>query len=99
MNGIEIIKLLRDNQLEIRDRFKATIVAVFGSYARGEQSQESDLDVLYRIEDGDHFGLVEIDGLEDFIKELVSVPKIDLVNQRYINPIIQLEIENELMYV
>lgn len=95
----QLLETLRESNREIKRRFHAEIVAIFGSYARGEQSQDSDLDVLYRIENPEKFGLVEIDGLENYLKKLVHVPSVDLVNEKYVNPIVQLEIENDIVYV
>ena len=99
MINSHLLKLIRDNNYDIKRRFHAEIVAIFGSYARGEQSPDSDLDILYRIENPDKFGLLEIDGLENYLKDLVNVSAVDLVNEKYVNPIIQLEIENDLVYV
>ncbi len=99
MINSNLLKLIRENNYSIKQRFHAEIVAIYGSYARGEQSPDSDLDILYRIDNPDKFGLLEIDGLENYLKDLVNVPAVDLVNEKYVNPIIQLEIENDLVYV
>ena len=99
MINSHLLKIIRENNYDIKRRFHAEIVAIFGSYARGDQSPDSDLDILYRIENPDKFGLPEIDGLENYLKDLVNVPAVDLVNEKYVNPIIQLEIENDLVYV
>ena len=99
MNNSHLVKIIRENNYDIKRRFHAEIVAIFGSYARGEQSPDSDLDILYRIENPDKFGLLEIDGLENYLKDLVNVSAVDLVNEKYVNPVIQLEIENDLVYV
>ena len=42
----EIIKILQKAKEEIRIKYKAEIKGVFGSYARGETKQESDVDIL-----------------------------------------------------
>ncbi len=99
MTSPHLLELLRKSNAEIKNRFHAEITAIYGSYARGEQSPDSDLDILYRVDNPEKFGLVEIDGLENYLKALVKVSSIDLVNEEYVNPIIQLEIENDLMYV
>ena len=99
MINSNLLKIIRENNYNIKKQFHAEIVAIYGSYARGEQSPDSDLDILYRIENPDKFGLLEIDGLENYLKDLVNVPAVDLVNEKYVNPIIQLEIENDLVYV
>ena len=99
MTRKNIVEQLREANQVIKNLFHAEITAVYGSYARGDQSPQSDLDVLYRVNSPERFGLIEIDGLENYIKELVKVPSVDLVNEKYVNPIIQLEIESELIHV
>ena len=99
MTKSQVLNKLRANKADIKAKFHAEIVAIFGSYAREEQSADSDLDILYRLEDKNSFGLIEINGLEEHLKSLFNVPAVDLVNKKYINPIIALEIEEELAYV
>ncbi len=99
MTKDEILRRLRNNKVDIKDKFHAEILAIFGSYAREEQSAESDVDVLYRLDDNNQFGLLEIDGLENYLKSLFEVSTVDLVNEKYLNPIVQLEIQDELSYV
>lgn len=99
MSKEEVLKELRINKVNIKNKFHAELLAIFGSYARGDQSKDSDLDILYRLSPGSNFGMVEIDSLEQFIKDIIGVPSVDLVNEKYINPIIEIEIKNELEYV
>jgi len=40
-----ILKLLRDHKDELRRNFSVKKIGVFGSYARGEESARSDLDI------------------------------------------------------
>lgn len=55
----------------------------FGSYARGEQTKESDVDVI--VELGEPMGCDFIDLLED-IERLFPQKKIDLISKNGIQP-------------
>lgn len=84
MTKEEVLERLRINKSNIKDRFNAELLAIFGSYARGDQSEGSDLDILYRLDTDARFGIVEYDALESFIKEVIGIPSVDLVNEKYI---------------
>ncbi|OAV46281.1 nucleotidyltransferase family protein [Lewinella sp. 4G2] len=99
MTKAEVIRKLRENRLDIKKRFHAEIVALYGSYARDEQSAESDLDLLYQLEENTIFGLVEMEELENYLKNLFNVPAVDLANSNYLNPVVELEIQSDLVYV
>jgi len=45
----EIRRILRANQPELEDRFHVEEIALFGSYARGDQTDASDLDILVKL--------------------------------------------------
>ncbi|MGB3547539.1 MAG: nucleotidyltransferase domain-containing protein [Saprospiraceae bacterium] len=99
MTALQIIEKLRDANPTVRTRFNVNLIALFGSYAREEQRADSDMDLIYQSFDDYSFGLNEITGLEDYIKDLFNVPAVDLVDKDYINPVIEMEIQNELIYV
>lgn len=42
----QIIKTLKDLKVEIGERFKVENLSVFGSFARSEQGEKSDIDIL-----------------------------------------------------
>ncbi|MEA1993947.1 MAG: nucleotidyltransferase family protein [Euryarchaeota archaeon] len=66
---------------EIRGKYKAEIVGVFGSYARGEQKKDSDLDILVRFHEG--ATLFDFVGLANFLEEELQM-NVDLVSERAI---------------
>jgi uncharacterized protein len=71
-----ILKILQTLQGEIEQRFKATVKGIFGSYARGEERKESDLDLLVDFHEGaDLFDYV---GLTQFLEEKFHC-KVDVV--------------------
>ena len=42
----EITKIINEHKLFLTEKFKVKSVRVFGSYIRGEQKEESDIDML-----------------------------------------------------
>ena len=70
-------------------------MALFGSWARGEQHQGSDIDILVEV-DGS-IGLRFIDLAEDL--EACLGNKVDLVSRRAITPAVWQYIEQDLIDV
>ena len=60
VNQIRLLILERKD--EIKEKFKAEIIGIFGSYARGEEKEGSDIDVLVRF--GEGASLLSLWGLE-----------------------------------
>lgn len=80
--------------LEVTNRINPTYVGVFGSFARGEQNENSDMDILidYQIP----LDLLEIVGLENELSEMLGI-KVDLITQKSLNKIMQPYIQKDLI--
>lgn len=48
----EVCRKLEAHMPEIRERFSIETLGIFGSVSRGEDTPESDVDVLYKFKDG-----------------------------------------------
>lgn len=72
----EISEVLGNLKLEARQRFKAEIKGIFGSYVRGEQKEGSDLDVLVEFDEGAN--LLHFVGLAEFLEEKLHL-RVDVV--------------------
>jgi len=46
----EVKRILKEYIEEIREKYGVVIVGVFGSYARGEQKESSDVDIIVELE-------------------------------------------------
>ena len=80
----------------VTDKIQPTLVGVFGSYARGEENENSDLDIL--IDFDQNMDLLEIIGLEQELSEILGV-KVDLVTWRSINEALKIYIEADLIRI
>jgi len=69
-------------------------VGIFGSYARGENDERSDLDIL--IEFDPALDLLTIIGLEQELSEKLGI-KVDLITARSINPKLKSYIEKDFI--
>ena len=46
----EILKILKENKPFLRQNYSVTKLGIFGSFARGDQSKKSDIDILAEFE-------------------------------------------------
>ena len=49
MSAQDIRAILRECLPEIREKYGVTSIGVFGSYARGEATQKSDIDIIVEL--------------------------------------------------
>lgn len=92
----KILAILRQLQDEIRQKYRAEIVGVFGSYARGEARQHSDVDILVRFLEG--ASLFDLVGLAEFLEENLGI-KVDIVSERAIRSELQERILSEVVRI
>ena len=92
---IDIIKILRENKARLKQNYSVTKIGLFGSYVRGDQSEDSDIDILAEFEKSP--GLEFVD-LADELEKLLKV-KVDLVSRQAIHDRFMKYIEKEIVYV
>ena len=78
----------------VTQRVKPTLVGVFGSYARGEENEKSDLDIL--IDFDMKVNLLDLIGIEQELSELLGI-KVDLITLRSVNTYLKQHIEADLI--
>lgn len=76
-------KLLRQHLPELQKQFGIKSMGIFGSYVRGEQRADSDLDILVNYEELP--SLIEFIQLEDYLSQLAGVD-VDLVMEDGLKP-------------
>ena len=70
------IKILKEANEEVQHGYKARIKGIFGSFARGEEKAESDVDVLVSFEE--RANLLHLVGLSLFLEDKLHRP-VDVV--------------------
>ncbi len=90
----EDIKRALSLKIEILKKYKVKSIALFGSYARNEQKEDSDIDFL--VDFGEGVTLFDIVELEDSLSKVFG-KKVSVVSKRglskYIGPYILKEAE------
>ncbi|AKB61957.1 nucleotidyltransferase [Methanosarcina mazei SarPi] len=90
------MKILRQHLPELKEKYSVNYLGVFGSYIRGEQTEDSDLDILVQFDKKP--GLFKYIELEDHLSELLGV-KVDLVMKSALKPNIGKRILSEVEVV
>ncbi|MEJ5376500.1 MAG: nucleotidyltransferase family protein [bacterium] len=94
-NVDEIIELLKAAKPDLARRFGVRRLAVFGSYARGDQREDSDVDILVEVDPSIGWRFVD---LAEEIEAMLGV-RTELVSRRAIKPRNWNIIERELIDV
>ena len=79
---------IKQKIVSILKRHGVKRAAVFGSFARGEENQKSDIDVLIEFEKGNNKGLLDLVGLKLDLEEALS-RKVDVVEYPAIKPLLR----------
>lgn len=96
MTKENIIEVLRNSTEDSMYKYKARIKGIFGSVARGEESESSDIDVLVDFNEGaDLFDFV---GLSLFLEEKLHRP-VDIVPTDTIKSDVRNIILKEAIYI
>jgi hypothetical protein len=83
MAGRTLKKKIRDSIVAILTRYDAERIAIFGSYARGEAKNHSDIDILVRF--ARPKSLIQIVQIEEEIRKSIHM-KVDLVTEKAVSP-------------
>lgn len=86
----EIIKILKKHRDILRSDYNIKSVKIFGSYAEGNQTEKSDIDLI--VEFGKTPTLIEVIHIEEELSKLLNT-KIDLLTEEgissYVKPYIR----------
>jgi predicted nucleotidyltransferase len=92
-----IINSLKSKAIEL-SKYGIKSIGLFGSYARDEQSQNSDIDILIDFE-SDQENFDNYMAVYDIIEGLFEDYKIEIVTKNGLSPYIGPTILNEVTYV
>ena len=91
----QLKRILAKHKRALRDKYHVKQLGFFGSYARGDETLSSDLDIMVDFESPIGLDFVT---LAEELESLLGV-KVDLVSTRAIKPRMMESIKKELVYV
>jgi len=90
----EIEEILRRFKPVLAEKFKVKEIGIFGSYVRGEESEESDVDILVDFYEPIGWEFVDF---KEFLEEVLD-KEVDLVTVEALKPQLREEILKEVVY-
>jgi predicted nucleotidyltransferase len=90
----DVERILKEHKVLLQDKYLVKRIGIFGSYARNEQLEGSDIDILVEFSKPVGF---EFFDLKDYLEEVLGKP-IDLVTVNALKPFIRDEIMSEVQF-
>jgi len=82
----------------LSERYGVETIGVFGSYTRGEQTKQNDIDILVTFREDAHPGFFKFLDLEEFLAKELGI-KVDLVSKEALKPYIGKHILEEVVMI
>ncbi|MDA8272213.1 MAG: nucleotidyltransferase family protein [Deltaproteobacteria bacterium] len=93
-NKDEILQILKQHKEELYKKYGVEEIGLFGSFARGEETDKSDIDIL--VEFKNPVSLLLVSSLEIYLSDLLGI-RVDLVRKRNIRKELKDNILNEVV--
>jgi uncharacterized protein len=91
---MDVIDLIRSHTNEIKTCFGVKRIGLFGSFARGEQKESSDIDILVEFEKPTFRNFMHL----SFYLEDLFQRKVDLVTVKGLHPRIRPYVEKDVVW-
>lgn len=85
--------IITEHKAQLKSNYGVKEIGIFGSYVRGEQLEQSDIDILVEFEKP--VGFIKFMRLEKHLSDLLGI-KVDLVTKKALKPYIGKRILREL---
>ena len=92
----DVKQRLQELKSTLRKRFKVESIEIFGSYARSEQTEKSDLDILVTY--SEMVDLLLVAGLRRYLRRKLCM-KVDVVSKEFLNKHIRDQVLEEAVSV
>ena len=96
MTREEILLFLRKKKSFLAQHFGVLSIALFGSYARGDAKEQSDIDIAVELKSDNKF--MNFFGLKYYLEEHLN-KEIDLGIESTIKPAVKESIQKDMIYV
>jgi uncharacterized protein len=94
----EIVEFLQNNRNLLLEKYHVTKIGLFGSFARNEQKENSDVDLLIELEEGTQ----NIYDVKNSLKQFLSLSfhrSVDIAREKYLKPYAREQILRDTLYV
>jgi hypothetical protein len=93
----QILYYLSSNKKRLEKEYHLVKIGIFGSIARGEQNEESDIDLIVEFEENtpDLYSIKQ--SLKDEIQSRFNLP-VDICREKYIKPVFKNQILSDAKY-
>jgi len=98
MNRRQILDYLSSIRGDLDKTYNIKTIGLIGSYARDEASTESDIDIVYTLKENGQLSYFKLYALQQILEKHFN-RRIDLINYKYINPLIKYKSDKEILYV
>lgn len=92
--SMKVIDILKSHEIEIKKKFGVKRIGLFGSFARGEQKDTSDVDILVEFEEPTFDNFMN---LAFFLEDLLS-RRVELVTPDSLSPYIAPFVKKEVVW-
>lgn len=95
----EMVEKHQSQIIEVCRKYRVRELSLFGSVARGDYRDQSDVDLLVEFEPEAEIGLITFNKLQRELADIVGRP-VDLVSKQGLKPVIRQNVlaEAELLY-
>jgi predicted nucleotidyltransferase len=97
-NTSQILAYLSNNKARLMREYHLTKIGVFGSVAKGDHSEQSDLDIIVEFDDEVKDLYLVKKHLRDEIQRQFNRP-VDICREKFIKPVIKDHILSQARYV
>ncbi|QJD78217.1 nucleotidyltransferase family protein [Spirosoma rhododendri] len=92
-----ILSVLRANRDRLRTEFGIERIGLYGSFARNEQTDKSDIDLIYHLLPDARLSWTEKERLYRILRRKLH-RKMDLVDDNVMSPIIKYYVRKDVIY-
>ena len=94
----DILTYLKEQKIKLYKNYNIQKIGLFGSFVRDEQTNKSDIDLVYILKKDKKLTFEQYLILEEILKKHFH-RNVELINFKYMNPIIKYKAEKEIIYV
>ena len=94
----DISEFIRQNRLWLKEHFHIEKIAIFGSFARNEQTDKSDIDLLIELEDNTQDIHEKKEELRKYFRNKFN-RNVDIAREKYLKSYVKHQILQESVYV